>query len=275
MPVLFPYRVAVVSVTALLLASGLIAALFLLSHLATVTVFAFIVAIAAWEWAGLLKAGRPARWLFGLVTWLPCIALYACEMPVTALVALWSAALIFWLLLVPIWFRQQWPLSANATGFLVGWLLLIPSWAGMVILQQHSPWLLLAALALVWVADIAAYFSGRAFGHHKLAPVISPGKTWAGAAGAAVAVLAYALAVGSATGRLVQLSSLEILGAVFCLLVLTVVSILGDLFESLAKRHAGVKDSSALLPGHGGVLDRIDSLTSTLPLFGLASLLLD
>ena len=261
-------------VTALFLASGLIATLFLLPRLGSVAVFSAIVAIAAWEWGGLLKAGKNARWLFGLATWLPCAALYLFGMPEKALVALWSLALVFWLLLVPVWFRRRWNLRANAIGFLTGWLLLIPSWAGMVSLQARSPWLLLAALALVWVADIAAYFSGRSYGRHKLAPSISPGKTWEGAVGAALGVLAYAVAVGGSTGWLAQLNSLQILLIAMGFLALTAVSILGDLFESLAKRQAGVKDSSALLPGHGGVLDRIDSLTSTLPLAGLAALLI-
>jgi len=259
-------------VTALFLATGLIAALFLLPRLGSAAAFTGIVAIAAWEWGGLLQAGMTARWLFGSATWLPCAALYWLGMPETLLIGLWSVALVFWLLLVPAWFAHRWILRPNVFGFLVGWLLLIPSWAGMVSLQARSPWLLLAALALVWAADIAAYFSGRAFGHHKLAPSISPGKTWEGAAGAGLGVLVYAAAVGSAAGVLVRLDWLQILLIILGLILLTTVSILGDLFESLAKRQAGVKDSSALLPGHGGVLDRIDSLTSTLPLAGLASL---
>ena len=260
-------------VTALILVAGLLAALFLLPRIGMVALFTAIAAIAAWEWAGLLKAGFYGRWLFGLATWLPCAALYAAGMPAALLAGLWGLAAIFWLLLVPLWFRRRWTLQANPGGFLVGWLLLIPSWAGMVTLHAHSPWLLLAAMALVWIADIAAYFSGRAFGRHKLAPGISPGKTWEGAFGAGVAVLVYALVLAGTTGWLAQMTPQQILLAILGLLLLTGVSILGDLFESLAKRQAGVKDSSALLPGHGGVLDRIDSLTSTLPLVGLAVLL--
>ncbi|MDD5175649.1 MAG: phosphatidate cytidylyltransferase [Sterolibacterium sp.] len=261
-------------VTALILASGLLAALFLLPRLGTVAVFIAVLSVAAWEWAGLLKAGGRERKLFGLATAMLCAAIYASGMTTALLVALWAAAVVFWLLLVPLWFRCRWALHADTMGFLVGWLLLIPSWAGMVTLHERSPWLLLAALALIWVADIAAYFSGRAFGRHKLAPSISPGKTWEGAAGAAVAVLAYVVAVGSVTGQLRLLTAPQVLIAALALVLLTAVSILGDLFESLAKRQAGLKDSSALLPGHGGVLDRIDSLTSALPLFGLAALLL-
>ncbi|MCX7170709.1 MAG: phosphatidate cytidylyltransferase, partial [Proteobacteria bacterium] len=105
-----------------------------------------------------------------------------------------------------------------------------------------------------------------------LAPTISPGKTWEGAAGAALAVLVYGFVIGRVGDRLLLPTAPQLLLAALGLLLLTVVSILGDLFESLAKRQAGVKDSSGLLPGHGGVLDRIDSLTSTLPLAGLAAL---
>lgn len=261
-------------ITALILAAGLLAALFLLPRSATLAIFTAIVAIAAWEWAGLLKASSLGRWLFGLATCLPCLALWVFEMPETLLVAVWLLALVFWLLLVPLWFRHRWALRADVAGFLIGWLLLIPSWAAMVTLYSRSPWWLLAAMALVWVADIAAYFCGRAFGRHKLAASISPGKTWEGVAGAVVAVLVYGLVLGHLSGRLKTLTPLQILLLLLSLLLLTGVSILGDLFESLAKRQAGIKDSSALLPGHGGVLDRIDSLTSTLPLAGLASLLI-
>lgn len=260
-------------ITALILAAGLLAVLFVLPRGGVVAVFSAVVAVAAWEWAGLLKATTAGRWIFAAATGLPCAALYFSAMPMSMLILLWSVALGFWLLLVPLWFGKRWTLHADTTGFLVGWMLLIPSWAGMVVLHAQSPWLLLATLALVWVADIAAYFTGRAFGRRKLAPSISPGKTWEGAAGAAVAVLIYGGVLGVLSNKLAQLSVAQLLLAVFGLLLCTAVSILGDLFESLAKRQAGVKDSSGLLPGHGGVLDRIDSLTSVLPLAGLLTAL--
>lgn len=257
-------------ITALFLAAGLLATLFLLPPAATLLVFTLIVALAAWEWAGLLQISPSRRILYGLVTTLPCLVLSFSGMPPAWLLGLWLPAAAFWLLLAPLWFRQRWPLRANAAGLLLGWLLLLPSWAGMVMLYQHSPWWLLAAMALVWVADIAAYFAGRTWGKHKLAPTISPGKTWEGAAGALLGVLIYALLLGLFTGRLAAMSLAQCALALAGLLLLTAVSICGDLFESMVKRQAGLKDSSALLPGHGGVLDRIDSLTSTLPLAGLA-----
>ena len=126
----------------------------------------------------------------------------------------------------------------------------------------------LAAMALVWMADVAAYFAGRRFGRHKLAPSISPGKTWEGVGGAVLGVVIYGLVVLIASPLKHHVPANMAL-MVLLLLVLTALSIAGDLFESLLKRQAEIKDSSQLLPGHGGVLDRIDSLTSTLPIVAL------
>lgn len=256
-------------ITALCLAAGLLAALFLLPLSASAALFAVVIGLGAWEWAGLLRAGGRARQIYAWLTLAPCLALYLFGMPAAVTGILWSVALGFWLVLAPLWFSRGWALKPDLKGFLLGWLLLVPSWAAMVMLQRRSPLLLLAAMSLVWVADIAAYFAGHTWGRHKLAPTISPGKTWEGAAGALLAVVLYGLILGAALGRLNQLRQFALAAAALALA--TAVSIVGDLFESLAKRQAGVKDSSALLPGHGGVLDRIDSLTSTLPLVALAA----
>ena len=150
--------------------------------------------------------------------------------------------------------------------------MLIAAWVAVVELQARSPWLVLAAMAIVWIADIAAYFAGRAFGRRKLAPSISPGKTWEGVYGALVAVALYALALvpfarraGYARRRLARSRS----APGWCSrCVLAALSVVGDLFESLLKRQAGVKDSGTLLPGHGGVLDRIDALLAAMPVGG-------
>jgi phosphatidate cytidylyltransferase len=114
-------------------------------------------------------------------------------------------------------------------------------------------------MAIVWIADTAAYFAGRQFGRNKLAPAISPGKTWEGVAGALCALTLYATAISAATG-------MPLLSLVLTVSFLLYVSVLGDLFESWIKRVSGMKDSGHVLPGHGGVLDRIDALTSTLPM---------
>jgi len=137
-------------------------------------------------------------------------------------------------------------------------VLLSATWLALNGLQNISPWLLLGVLAIVWLADIAAYFSGKRFGRHKLAPEISPGKTWEGVAGAVLAATIYGLVLC----YYMHYSRWLIVG----LWLIVVLSVMGDLFESLLKRQAGVKDSSHLLPGHGGVLDRIDGLIPTLPL---------
>ena len=140
---------------------------------------------------------------------------------------------------------------------------------------------LLSLLALVWMADIAAYFAGRALGRHKLAPAISPGKTWEGAVGGLIGVLLLALAWGWAdqhmeSDSLSLYTRLQSRGGLVLLLgvaFLAAMSVVGDLVESLVKRSAGFKDSSQLLPGHGGVLDRVDALLPTLPLGMMLALL--
>jgi phosphatidate cytidylyltransferase len=254
-------------ITALLLVAGLALILFALPPLAAAIAFAAIAALAAWEWGGLMGQAKPARYMYAFVLLLFCwqLSVAAPEL-VPGLLGI-SAA--FWIFVVPLWFRYKWTLAGNDFfGYLLGALVILPTWAAMVALHAVDTWLMLAAMALVWVADIAAYFTGRAFGRHKLAPTISPGKTWEGVAGAVVGVLVYGGIVFSFTplaGRL----PLSVPVIVAMLVLLTAVSVMGDLFESLLKRQAGIKDSSNLLPGHGGVLDRIDALTSTLPLAAL------
>jgi phosphatidate cytidylyltransferase len=179
---------------------------------------------------------------------------------------LYVPAAAFWLFVAPCWLRRRWRLPRSLLGVAIGLLLILPTWLALVQLRQAGALALIAIMAVVWLADIAAYFFGRAFGRHKLAPAISPGKTWEGAAGGALAVVVYGFALApSLPGVLADNFPLLLL----VLIVLTAISVMGDLFESLLKRLAGLKDSSNVLPGHGGVLDRIDSLTSTLPLVAL------
>jgi phosphatidate cytidylyltransferase len=138
----------------------------------------------------------------------------------------------------------------------------------------RSPMLMLSAMAVVWVADIGAYFVGKTIGKTKLAPSISPGKTWEGAIGGAVAVLVlgfvcvYTPAL-STTFPALLMHNMGMINFLFILILLSVASIVGDLFESLLKRRVGFKDSSSLLPGHGGVLDRIDALIPSMPVVAL------
>ncbi|HET7157670.1 MAG TPA: phosphatidate cytidylyltransferase, partial [Burkholderiales bacterium] len=165
------------------------------------------------------------------------------------------------------WLKQRWAVRHPVILGVVGWLVLVPMWLAMVRLQA-TPWALLLFMAVVWVADTAAYAAGKACGRRKLAPLISPGKTWEGVLGALGGVALYYGAVmylappaASYVGGLLGLA---------LALIMVVLSIEGDLFESWMKRQAGVKDSGRLLPGHGGVLDRIDGLTAALPAAALA-----
>ncbi|WP_126444511.1 phosphatidate cytidylyltransferase [Sulfuricystis multivorans] len=247
-------------ITALFLVAAFLAVLFLLPPRLAGMTFALVAAMAAWEWAGLMQAPLRGRIAFGLLAFGLCLLFWT--RPEDGFRLLWGLATLFWLGVAPLWLKWQWP-TACAT---LGLVLILPAWAALVALHARSPVLLLAVMALVWVADIAAYFSGRAFGRHKLAPSISPGKTWEGVAGALIGVLVYGFAVAPLLPAVQNLDRFVLAG---CLLIITALSIVGDLFESLAKRQAGVKDSSQLLPGHGGILDRIDSQLSTLPLVAL------
>ena len=254
-------------ITAIWLVLALAGVLFFLPASYVPLAFAVIVVCAGWEWARLMRLKPSAGYLFAVALLLVCWQiLIAVPESITTILAI-SAA--FWLLVAPLWFRQKWILAGNdAFGYGIGLLVIVPLWLAMVVLFRASPWLLLAVMAIVWVADISAYFAGRRFGRHKLAVNISPGKTWEGVAGAVVGVLIYGTVV-------IQFSPLSdhwpfgLIVSLLVLLLLTAVSVAGDLFESLLKRQAEIKDSSQLLPGHGGVLDRVDSLTSTLPLAAL------
>jgi phosphatidate cytidylyltransferase len=186
--------------------------------------------------------------------------------------AVYLVSAVLWLLVVPAWLMIGWKVVNPYLMALVGWAVLIPTGLAMIDLREAapSPWMLLFVMCLVWVADSAAYFAGRKFGKNKLAPSISPGKTWEGVAGAIFGVSIYVALVWTFSA---EFSRLQLLPALMLAAWWWVVlAVIGDLFESAIKRQAGVKDSGALLPGHGGLLDRIDALTSTLPLAALAML---
>lgn len=245
--------------TGLMLGGVFLAALLYLPTAAWGLVMYAIVALGGWEWGGLLKLARPARYAYALSV--PLMALALGQLPNHLLV--FAPLLPFWLLLVPLWLKRLWPLPHGPWGLMLGWVILAPTGLAAIELHRASPNLVLGAILLAVIADSGAYFTGRMFGKRKLAPAISPGKTWEGAMGAAAAVVLYALAVsaGFPSCSLGCLGGLEL--AAFLLFV---ASVLGDLFESHAKRQAGVKDSGDWLPGHGGVLDRADSLSAVLPL---------
>ena len=166
-----------------------------------------------------------------------------------------ALATVFWVVAVPLWLARGVATRHRLALIAAGVIVLVPAGYALQVL---------AALILVWVADTAAYFAGRKWGRRKLAPSISPGKTWEGAWGGLAAAVAYAIICGTFLLGTMGWAALAVAAA-----LLTAISIVGDLFESAAKRQAGVKDSGALLPGHGGILDRIDSATAVLPVAAL------
>ena len=165
----------------------------------------------------------------------------------------------FWFLIVPIWFAKQFKLRGVIVKALLGWLLLLPLWLALICAKIVDPKLVLVLLATIWVADSAAYFAGKNFGKHKLAPSISPGKTWEGVAGALIGVTLF--------GAILYISfGIHILAIFPGLWLITILGVMGDLFESMMKRQMNLKDSGNILPGHGGILDRIDGIIPSLPI---------
>lgn len=264
-------------ITATLMLAVLLPALFWSDPAPFCALTLLLIVAGGWEWGRLngLGFGRSlacgaglglslvlAWWQFGLDVTLP---------------GLWRAAGGFWIVTAVLLLRAGvagWPLIPRWLRLTAGLVLIALAWWAMAQARVQGVSLLLSIMSLVWTADIAAYFGGRAFGRRKLAPTISPGKSWAGvySGGAGVLLLAavwtwaelrWGMPGASLYGRLWAMGPLAMLGG---LLLLTAMSVCGDLIESLVKRSAGVKDSSQLLPGHGGVLDRVDALLPVLPL---------
>lgn len=268
--------------TALVLAPLVIAALFGLPPAGWALVALGFVVAAAWEWAALAGRGAAGRAAYAAATvalglallLVPAAGFGSAGWPAAIAVPLLVLATAFWVLLMPAWLSRRWRLPRGFGALALGWLLLFATWVALVQLQARSPWIVLAAMALVWIADSAAYFAGRAFGRRKLAPQISPGKSWEGVYGGLVAVGIYAawlLVVARDHGLAGAPTPGAAVAWIATALALALLSVGGDLFESLLKRHAGVKDSGRTLPGHGGVLDRIDALLAAMPAAALAA----
>ncbi|EMM5327189.1 phosphatidate cytidylyltransferase [Pseudomonas aeruginosa] len=253
-------------ITALVLLPIALGGFFLLEGAFFALFIGAVVSLGAWEWARL--AGYEQQ--FGRVAYaatvaLLMVALYHLPQLAGAVLLL---ALVWWTLATVL--VLTYPESVGYWGgrwrrLGMGLLILLPAWQGLVLLKQWplANGLIIAVMVLVWGADIGAYFSGKAFGKRKLAPRVSPGKSWEGVYGGLAASLAITLAVGLYRGWSLGALLLALLGAALVVFV----SIVGDLTESMFKRQSGIKDSSNLLPGHGGVLDRIDSLTAAIPVF--------
>ncbi len=225
--------------------------------------------LAAWEWTRLLGWQRAlVRGAFlGLVA--ACLGWLFLQLEDASfsrmlylLAAAWWGLAFAWL------FRPQWGRGRTLPKMVAAFCVLLPAWFALSQLHmrpEDGPWLVLYVLALMWVADSGAYFAGRAFGRHKLAPAVSPGKTWEGVAGGLLGVMLYAWGSGQWFGW----QGGELAGFVVLALFCASMSVVGDLFISLLKRQQGLKDTGHLIPGHGGLLDRVDSLLAAAPLFTL------
>jgi len=237
--------------------------LFVVPSIVARIVIAALLLAGAWEWGGFIfkdkAVGRLSYMAFvgGLMSVLFLVQPepHLIDIVLKTSLAWWFAALI-WMFFFPT------PVAKTIT-WLCGAMVLVPAWVALDILYVQAPRILLFTLLIVWAADIGAYFAGKRFGRVKLAPKISPGKSWEGVLGGLAAVMLLSVA-GS------QILDVEMAVLIpFCLAV-TLLSVVGDLTVSMFKRSAGVKDSGSLFPGHGGVLDRIDSVTAAAPLFALA-----
>ena len=253
--------------TATVLLAACIGAMFLLAPAWWALLTVVILLAGGYEWSALAGYGGSGRLAFCallLFSAIAILAVLAAGNPQPMERVLYGAGCGFWLLVVPPWLAGGWRVRGLLAAA-AGWLALVPAWLALAQLQA-DPTRLLFILGIVWLADSAAYGAGRTWGRHKLAPRVSPGKTWEGVAGAAAAVAVYyAILSNAAPGH----SWAQGWAGVLVTAGVTALSIVGDLFESLMKRQAGVKDSGALLPGHGGVLDRIDGLLAALPFAAL------
>jgi phosphatidate cytidylyltransferase len=231
-----------------------------------------VLAIASWEWAGLAGYPAGARIAYATVLVASAVLLFylvprATGSPVRIDIAAYALSCVFWLAVAPFWLGAGWSIRNPVLLACAGWIALVPMWLALVQLQT-APWALLLFLSVVWVADTAAYISGKRWGRRKLAPRISPGKTWEGALGAAAAVGVYYIVLFILASRADRY--FDGWWGLFVFGVILALSVEGDLFESWIKRRAGVKDSGQILPGHGGILDRIDGLTAAMPAAALA-----
>lgn len=267
-------------ITALLLAPLAI----LLILLVPTSVFACLLAAAflaaSWEWTRLAgMKSRPARGAWLVASLLVFIGLWIWRQQAWLWPTLIVAGVAWWLLAC-VWLRHfafgAAPTPENRNlKLLAGAFVVFPAWVAALAIHGSEPhghiWAFLAML-LVWAADTGAYFAGSYFGKgkRKLAPQISPGKTWTGVYGA----FATSAVVAAVAGWLLGVRDLRLAGLIVVTIVTVASSIVGDLLESLMKRHANVKDSGALFPGHGGLLDRLDSVFAALPVFALGKLLL-
>lgn len=261
--------------TALVMLPIALLILFVLPEDAFAMCVGLIVLVGAWEWIRL--SGLVSR----LLTWVLLavfagVLIWSYLLPTVYVPMLLGIGCIFWIgaaAMVMMYPKSKEQVGGKRMKLGFGLLVLIPAYVALLYLRRHDAHLLLIALlvTIIWAADVGAYFVGRQFGTVKLAPNVSPGKSWAGLVGGMIVALAVGMlgaSIGEPTDHLFSPVAWSVLISIVAITVLF--SVLGDLFESLIKREQGVKDSSSLLPGHGGVMDRIDSLTAATPVFALS-----
>ncbi|MCP5207380.1 MAG: phosphatidate cytidylyltransferase [Hahellaceae bacterium] len=264
-------------ITAVILAPIFLSGVFLLNDVYFSWFIALIIAIGGWEWANMSGVESPAgRWgyAFFILAVIALVSITSVKLVLILAVAWWLLAL----LLIVNYPEKTEYWSSPLVRMLMGVFVLVPAWKGLVFIRESDVtvselsnlWVILYIMFIVWGADVGAYFAGRAFGNKKLAPNVSPGKSWAGVYGGLVVVFLMAIGVGVA----IDLSFTNVILLSAITLFTGIVSVIGDLLESMLKRHRGIKDSSQLLPGHGGIMDRIDSLTAAIPIFACALYLL-
>ncbi len=259
-------------VTGSLLAAFVAAATLLLPSVWFAVLIAAFALVGAWEWSGIAGWPSAGQRLAYCVASMP--VLLGAGWLLQSQGGVWAvllAGLVWWLVALAWVVRFQQGQTVDVMNhplvrLIVGWLILVPSWAAMTHLHSalaSGPWLVLYLVFLIATADSAAYFVGRRLGSRRLASNVSPGKSLEGVAGALLAATLFAIVAGLA------FRSVPLLGFVVVSLITALVSILGDLSESVFKRRAGLKDSGSIVPGHGGILDRIDSYTAAAPIFVL------
>ena len=261
--------------TALVMLPIALLILFVLPEDAFAMCIGLIVLVGAWEWIRLSGPVSPLLTLTLLVVF-SGVLYWSYLLPNVYVPMLLGIGCIFWVgaaAMVMMYPKSKEQVGGKHVKLGFGLLVLIPAYLALLYLRRHDAHLILLALlvTIIWAADVGAYFVGRQFGTTKLAPKVSPGKSWAGLVGGMILALAVGMLVvliGESSDYLISPIAWAVLMGIVAVTVLF--SVLGDLFESLIKREQGVKDSSSLLPGHGGVLDRIDSSTAATPVFALS-----
>jgi len=275
-------------ITALILAPAAISAIFYLSLIDLALLLMVVIGIGAWEWGPLMGLNHKLKRSSYVVITLALIAgiwwsispsdlwLNAEQLNSSVISILWLAV-VWWFVSTLLIFSypkaNDFWLKHKFTRGVFGWLTLVPTWLAFMVIRTndyqadsyHGAQLLMFLFLMVWSADVGAYFVGKAMGKNKLMPNVSPGKSIEGFLGGVV----FACVLTLITALVLEWTSEQIITVLLVTVLITTISVIGDLNESMFKRQAGVKDSGSILPGHGGILDRIDSLTATAPVFAL------